>query len=43
MTAAIDHATLRLIRVSMGELTMGSLAPGVWKELSTEERKIIFR
>jgi len=43
MTAAIDHATLRLIRVSMGELTMGSLAPGAWKELSTEERKMIFR
>jgi 23S rRNA pseudouridine2457 synthase len=43
MTAAIDHPTLRLIRMSIGELNMGSLASGAWRELSIEERVMIFR
>jgi 23S rRNA pseudouridine2457 synthase len=43
MTAAIGHPTLRLIRSSIGELTMGALAPGVWRELSIEEKGMIFR
>ena len=43
MTAAIGHPTLRLIRMSIGELTMGSLSPGAWRELSIEDREMIFR
>ncbi len=43
MTAVIGHPTLRLIRKSIGKLTMGSLAPGDWHELSIEEREMIFR
>ena len=43
MTAVIGHPTLRLIRMSIGELTMGSLASGAWRELSIEEREMIFR
>ena len=30
MTAAIGHPTLRLIRWSMGDWTLGDLAPGAW-------------
>jgi 23S rRNA pseudouridine2457 synthase len=43
MTAAIGHPTLRLVRRSIGELMLGALAPGVWKELSIDERGMIFR
>ena len=38
MTAAIGHPTLRLIRVKIGDLELGTLAPGNWKELSPGER-----
>jgi 23S rRNA pseudouridine2457 synthase len=31
MTAAIGHPTLRLIRWSIGEWTIGDLLPGKWK------------
>lgn len=34
MTAHIGYPTLRLIRYSMGELTLGDLAPGEWKEIT---------
>jgi len=30
MTAAVGHPTLRLIRVAIGDLTLGDLAPGRW-------------
>ena len=43
MTAAIGHPTLRLIRWGIGELTVGALTPGAWRELSIEERGMIFR
>ncbi len=33
MTAHIGYPTLRLIRYSMGDLTLGDLAPGQWKEI----------
>lgn len=33
MTAHIGYPTLRLIRYSMGQLTLGDLAPGQWKEI----------
>ena len=38
MTAAIGHPTLRLVRVRIGQFTLGSLPPGTWKELSDPER-----
>ena len=31
MTAHVGHPTLRLIRVSVGDWTLGSLAPGAWR------------
>ena len=33
MTAAIGHPTLRLIRVQIGDWTLGDLQPGQWCEL----------
>jgi 23S rRNA pseudouridine2457 synthase len=41
MTAAIGHPTLRLIRVRIGGLKLGSLAVGSWKFLSAEERALV--
>lgn len=37
MTAAVGHPTLRLVRVAIGPLTLGSLQPGEWRPLSREE------
>ncbi len=37
MTAAIGHPTLRLIRMGIGQLTLGNLALGEWREVSLEE------
>ena len=31
MTAAVGHPTLRLVRVAIGEWTLGELAPGAWR------------
>ena len=42
MTAAIDHPTLRLIRVRIGDFSLGDLAPGSWRELTTEDRTDVF-
>jgi 23S rRNA pseudouridine2457 synthase len=39
MTAAIGHPTLRLLRVRIGEFTLGDLAPGKWKTLTDAERR----
>jgi 23S rRNA pseudouridine2457 synthase len=33
MTAAIGHPTLRLVRIAIGEITLGNLLPGQWREL----------
>jgi 23S rRNA pseudouridine2457 synthase len=41
MTAAVGHPTLRLMRVSMGTIQLGDLAPGRWIELSTTQRKAL--
>lgn len=41
MTAAVGFPTLRLIRVSIGTFSLGSLAPGRWKELGAEDRSRI--
>ncbi len=43
MTAAVGHPTLRLVRVRVGDFALGDLAPGKWRELSTEERDCVFR
>jgi 23S rRNA pseudouridine2457 synthase len=37
MTAAVGHPTLRLVRVGIGPLEIGSLQPGQWRDLQTEE------
>lgn len=42
MTAAVGHPTLRLIRVQIGDLPLGDLPAGEWRELSLSERKKIF-
>ncbi len=44
MTAAIGHPTLRLVRVRIGGITLGSLdlAPGKWRELTAMERGAVF-
>jgi 23S rRNA pseudouridine2457 synthase len=42
MTAAIGYPTLRLVRVRIGELDLGDLANGRWRELREEERSKVF-
>ena len=37
MTAAVGHPTLRLIRIGIGPLALGDLAPGQWRDLTREE------
>ena len=37
MTAAVGHPTLRLVRVAIGNLKLGNLQPGEWRELTAEE------
>lgn len=37
MFYSIGHRVLHLKRIAMGRLTLGSLKPGQWRELSTEE------
>jgi 23S rRNA pseudouridine2457 synthase len=37
MTAAVGHPTLRLVRVGIGPLELGSLQPGEWRELAPGE------
>jgi pseudouridine synthase len=41
MTAAVGHPTLRLVRVAIGPVTLGELAPGQWRELSEPERRAL--
>lgn len=38
MTAAVGFPTLRLVRVAIGPVELGSLSPGQWRELTEEER-----
>jgi 23S rRNA pseudouridine2457 synthase len=42
MTAAIGHPTLRLIRMRIGQLVLGELKPGEWRELAAVEREQVF-
>jgi 23S rRNA pseudouridine2457 synthase len=37
MTAAVGHPTLRLIRLAIGPITLGHLAPGQWRDLTNDE------
>ena len=41
MTAAIGHATLRLIRVQIGEFRLGELPPGHWRAVDKDERSLV--
>ncbi|MBC8096061.1 MAG: pseudouridine synthase [Akkermansiaceae bacterium] len=41
MTAAIGHPTLRLVRVRIGQLTLGNLAAGSWIELTPDQRRLV--
>src|SRR5437763_5346565 len=38
MTAAVGHPTLRLVRVAIGPIALGDLAPGHWRDLTAEAR-----
>jgi 23S rRNA pseudouridine2457 synthase len=37
MTAAVGFPTLRLVRVAIGAIELGSIAPGSWRDLTEEE------
>jgi 23S rRNA pseudouridine2605 synthase len=41
MCAAVGHDVLELVRVRVGRLLLGDLAPGQWRELSPEEVKAL--
>lgn len=41
MTAAIGFPTLRLVRVAIGPVPLGDLAPGAWRELTAQERNAL--
>ena len=37
MTAAVGFPTLRLVRVAIGDLRLGGLAPGEWRSLAADQ------
>jgi 23S rRNA pseudouridine2457 synthase len=37
MSAAVGHPTLRLVRIAVGPILLGDLAPGRWRELALDE------
>ncbi|WP_225770757.1 pseudouridine synthase [Inquilinus sp. Marseille-Q2685] len=37
MTAAVGHPTLRLVRIALGGLALGDLAPGTWSTVERSE------
>jgi pseudouridine synthase len=41
MTAAVGHATLRLVRVGLGPILLGGLLPGEWRELEPAEVELL--
>lgn len=43
MTAAVGHPTLRLVRVAIGPIRLGDLAPGQWRELTASENREVYR
>lgn len=42
MTAAVGHPTLRLVRVRIGDFSLGELPSGAWRELTASERAAVF-
>lgn len=42
MTAAIGHPTLRLIRVRIGQYSLGEIPAGQWLELDGASRELVF-
>jgi 23S rRNA pseudouridine2457 synthase len=42
MTASIGHPTLRLIRVRIGQFTLGDIPSGTWIVLTPEQRTLVF-
>ena len=43
MVAAVGHDTLRLVRVSIGKLTISGLKSGQWRFLSREEMELLLK
>jgi 23S rRNA pseudouridine2457 synthase len=43
MTAAVGHPTLRLVRVAIAHLELGSLQPGQWRPVTSIERQRLLR
>jgi 23S rRNA pseudouridine2457 synthase len=43
MTAAIGHPTLRLIRVKIGQLELGTIPLGTWKEVDLKNRSLLMK
>jgi 23S rRNA pseudouridine2457 synthase len=41
MTAAVGFPTLRLVRVAVGPIALGGLAPGEWRALTAEEIRVL--
>ena len=41
MTAAVGHPTLRLVRIAVGPIGLGGLAPGEWRDLGADERAVL--
>jgi 23S rRNA pseudouridine2605 synthase len=41
MCAAVGHEVERLVRVAIGRLALGDLAPGEWRRLSADERRLL--
>lgn len=42
MTAAVGYPTLRLVRIAIGQIRLGDLQPGKWREISRAEVAQIF-
>ena len=42
MTAAVGFPTLRLVRVGIGRFPLADLVPGTWRELTEQERNLVF-
>ena len=43
MTAAVGHPTLRLVRVAIAHLSLGSLQPGEWRFATAAEQQALLR
>ncbi len=43
MTAAVGLPTLRIVRVAIGDIELGDLQPGQWRDLTPVETGILYR